>query len=205
MLATQAWSTNADLIADVARLGYLDGTVLGATYGEGGFWTRWKPAGDNLVTNDLYKRADHAEDYRSLPFAAGMFAVVVFDPPYKLSGTPALGAFDERYGIERPMSRVERLEDIRLGALECFRVANRWLLVKCMDQVEGGQVRWQTDLADPGDRGCRWPQGRPVRSCRDVSPAAWRSTPAHGPAQLVDAARVRKDAGVTIHALPTSG
>lgn len=144
VLAVDSWNTNAHLIADAARLGYLDGHVLDATYGDGGFWTVWKP--DELTTNDRYKPADCRDDYRSLGWAPGSFDAVVFDPPYKLSGTPALGAFDERYGIEKQMSRQERLDDIVAGAVECYRVTRRYLLVKCMDQVEGGRVRWQTDL-----------------------------------------------------------
>lgn len=145
VFAIGEWATNAHLIADVAKLGYLDGTVLDATYGEhGGFWKVWRP--ESLTTNDRYRDADYHYDYRAFPFCDGEFDVVVFDPPYKLSGTPALGAFDARFGIEESMSREDRLEDIRLGARECFRVARRRLLVKCQDQVEGGKVRWQTDL-----------------------------------------------------------
>jgi len=144
VLSIGEWSTNAQLIADVARLGYLDGTVLDATYGEGGFWKVWRPEG--LITNDLYKPAMWREDYRDFPPWVGGFDAVVFDPPYKLNGTPALGEQDDRYGTNRRTSRDEVMEDIRLGAIECYRVCRRNLLVKCMDQVEGGQMRWQTDM-----------------------------------------------------------
>lgn len=145
VFAAQKWTTNAAMIADVAKLGYLDGRVLDATYGEGNFWSDWKP--EELVTNDLFKPADHGHSYREFPIRwECSFDSVVFDPPYKLNGTPALGEFDDRYGVEKPMNREERLEDIRLGAVECHRVARRLVLVKCQDQVEGGKVRWQTDL-----------------------------------------------------------
>ena len=33
-----AWRNNSELIADVARLGYIEGTVLDVTYGLGNFW-----------------------------------------------------------------------------------------------------------------------------------------------------------------------
>ena len=35
------WATNAEMIEDVARLGYLDGSVLDVTYGLGTFWKNW--------------------------------------------------------------------------------------------------------------------------------------------------------------------
>src|SRR5688572_7157801 len=99
VVATARWATNADLIADVARLGYLDGVVLDATHGEGNFWTVWQP--EILVTNDVNpeKGAQHQYDFRKLGWGECEFDAVVFDPPYKLSGTPSLGEFDYRYGI----------------------------------------------------------------------------------------------------------
>lgn len=142
VLAAQAWPTNAHMIADVAKLGYLDGTVLDATFGEGNFWTEFYP--DHLDTNDLYKPAMWRQDYKDLPFADNRFDSVVFDPPYKLSGTPALGQFDLRYGTERPMTLQQRMDDILGGTIECYRVCSKYLLVKCQDQVCSGKVQWQT-------------------------------------------------------------
>ena len=145
------WKTNAAMIADaVAPLGYIEGNVLDATYGAaGGFWTEYRP--DDLTTNDLYTdTADHHADFRDLPFAGESFTTVVYDPPYKLNGTPAMGAMDDRFGVgtdEWPtLNSTEKMLMIRDGAIECWRVTNRWLLVKCMDQVEGGKMRWQTHM-----------------------------------------------------------
>jgi hypothetical protein len=143
VLATDRWPTNAHLIADVAKLGYLDGHVLDATYGEGNFWTEWQP--ERLTTMDMYKPADVRADFRCLPFGDRAIDAVVFDPPYKLSGKPALGQFDYRYGIDRPMKFRERMALILDGAVECARVAGERLLVKCQDQVVSGNVVWQTD------------------------------------------------------------
>ena len=143
ILAAHRWVTNSALIADVAMLGYLDGTVLDVTFGhEGGFWKCWRP--ESLTTSDLYAPADHAWDYTDLPCADASFDAVVFDPDYKLNGTPALPEQDRRYGVDIPKNRKERMGDIRAGALEGFRVCRTHLLVKCQDQVEGGKVRWQT-------------------------------------------------------------
>lgn len=136
---------NAELIAHVARLGYLDGRVFDATYGEGTFWKDFKP--DTLVTNDLYKPADYAWDFLDLPLGPGTFDSVVYDPDYKLNGTPALEEMDARYGVGEDMvNRQKRLDKMTVGAIECYRVARRFLLVKCMDMVEGGKIRWQTDI-----------------------------------------------------------
>lgn len=157
VLSIGTWRNNAEMIADIARLpGYLTPpnvddapwTVFDATYGEGNFWTHWRPK--HLTTNDLHKDAEgnhHRDDYRAFATAwANGWDVVVFDPPYKLNGTPALPDMDARYGTSRRTTRDEVLDDIRLGAIECYRVCCRRLFVKCMDQVEGGRKRWQTDI-----------------------------------------------------------
>lgn len=152
VLSIGTWRTNAELIADIATLpGYLEAekgapwTVFDATYGKhGGFWTMYRPS--TLVTNDLRHPADHHWDFRDMPVESGAFDVVVYDPDYKLNGTPALGEQDERYGVDENLTRDERLTKIVAGACECYRVARHRLLVKCQDQVEGGIVRWQTDL-----------------------------------------------------------
>lgn len=73
--------------------------------------------------------------------------MAVFDPPYKLNGTPALGDFDARYGIEevtRWQDRMDRIDEGIMSARRALAFGGR-LLVKCQDQVCSGQVRWQTD------------------------------------------------------------
>lgn len=141
--AVHAWPTNGDLIADVARL-HLWPTwrVLDATYGLGLWWTQWKPP--LLVTNDLYTAADHQYDFRLMAFPDRDFDAVAYDPPYKLNGTPALGDFDTRYGLEFPTRWQDRMQLILDGFRECARVADHLVLAKCQDQVCSGQMRWQT-------------------------------------------------------------
>lgn len=142
--AAFAWKTNGDLIADVAKLGYLEGKVLDPTYGEGVFWTKYTPW--NLTASDL--KGDGvvvlAHDFTNLPHPDGTFDVVVFDPPYKLNGTPSKG--DERYGVDVKATWQERMQLCRVGATECARVlrVGGFLLWKCQDQVSSGAVRWQT-------------------------------------------------------------
>jgi hypothetical protein len=148
VVAANRWPTNGHLIADVAELGYLDGTVLDATHGRGTFWTIWQP--ERLITNDFNPTlsADHHQDYRAFDFLDGSFDATVYDPPYKLNGTPTNDAMDDRYGTggEKYVPTRVRMENILDGARECYRVTRGFLLVKCEDQVVSGDVCWQTDL-----------------------------------------------------------
>ncbi len=150
ILRAHRWGTNAKMIAEaVVPLGYIAGRVLDATYGQaGGFWKEYRPEG--MVTNDLNApQAQMNDDFRAMRFVDGFFDTVVFDPPYKLNGTPAMGDMDSRFGTADEHGKLNRdgkLAMIRDGAIECYRVTSRWLLVKVMDQVEGGQMRWQTHM-----------------------------------------------------------
>jgi hypothetical protein len=147
VLAVDLWHSNAHLIADVARLGYLrrEYPTLDPTYGKGVFWRIWKP--DVLVTHDI--KLDGV-DVRKLKdhHKKGEFPQVVFDPPYKLNGTPVLGEQDERYGTDQAYTSID--DDMQLmlqGFGQCAYVLSDGgtLLVKCQDQVVSGKVAWQTD------------------------------------------------------------
>ena len=153
ILATSKWATNADLIADCATLGYLrdDWRTLDCTYGVGTFWKKWRP--QNLVASDIFhsKSESLVADFTRLPFRDRSFDAVVFDPPYKLNGTPD-AAIDNRYGVDQPTRWQDRMGLIRVGLYEAARVlGDGYLLVKCQDQVCSGKVRWQTtSLIDAG-------------------------------------------------------
>lgn len=148
VLAFGDWPSNAEMIEDCARLGYLrpEWKTLDPTYGHGTFWKRWQP--ESLVMCDLVEAKSpvgYAVDFTALPFADRSFEAVVFDPPYKLNGTPD-EAVDARYGVHLPTRWQDRMALIRLGIEECARVlGDGYLLVKCQDQVCSGRVRWQTD------------------------------------------------------------
>lgn len=185
ILSVGEWKSNADLIADVAALGWIadDMTVLDATYGLGRFWTTYRPP--LLIGVDVNPAKCSGGppcDFRDLPYDDRSVDVVVFDPPYKLNGTPSLDDFDTAYGIEVPTDWRDRMALIADGAEECARVARKHLLVKCQDQVVSGKVRWQTDVvteavtpqgfrkADRFDygagRGRKQPDGRTQRHAR---------------------------------------
>jgi hypothetical protein len=69
ILTIGARINNAQLMADCAELGYLDGTVLDATYERGRFWKLYRPA--ELVTNDINPKwdTDFHRDFRALWFS----------------------------------------------------------------------------------------------------------------------------------------
>jgi hypothetical protein len=60
------------------------------------------------------------------------------------SGTPALGDFDDRFGVEVPTRWQDRHKLIGEGLDECARLTRKYVLMKCQDQVSSGHVRWQT-------------------------------------------------------------
>lgn len=137
--------TNAQAVAELATLGLCPEPVIDLTYGRGKFWTQHRPA--DLTTNDLRTDADLCQDYRE-PWPVQMrhrFSTVVFDPPYKLNGTPT---DDDRYGVDEPATLADRLRDFEIG-LEHARTLvapGGFLWVKYMDQVACGRMQWQSDL-----------------------------------------------------------
>jgi hypothetical protein len=145
--AAQAWPSNAEMIADVARLGYLGGHVLDCTYGAGVFWKCFRP--EKLTVHDI--KLDGV-DFRDLPHPDGMFDASVIDGPYKLNGTSSKP--DIRYGVDTYVGWQGRHRLIREGITECARVTEPggYVLVKCQAQVCGGAIRWQDrEFADHGE------------------------------------------------------
>lgn len=144
ILAIDRWLTNAELVEDAWRLGYLrhDWLTLDPTYGQGVMWKQFRP--DSLVAHDIEM---DGVDFTALPYGPRYFDAVVFDPPYKLNGTPS--APDKRYGVGKKSSWQNRHALIRAGIEECARVCDKMLLIKCQDQVCAGKVRWQSrEFAD---------------------------------------------------------
>jgi tRNA G10 N-methylase Trm11 len=143
VLAATAWPTNADLIADCARLGYLrdEWHTLDPTYGRGTWWRKFQPA--HLTTHDL--KIDGI-DFRALPEPDDHFDAVAFDPPYVSMGgraTTTLGDYQERYGADTaPLSPAGVQTLINEGLCELQRVVRPRgiVLVKCQDYVSSGKL-----------------------------------------------------------------
>ena len=148
------YADNGALIVACKSLGYLsdDMFILDPTFGPGTFWNLWQPS--LLNARDLHpgkaKRAGvrwtkvRKGDFTKMPDGEDVFDAVVFDPPYKLNGTPDADV-DERYGVDEPATIAERHELIQAGIEECMRVLKPkgFLLIKCQDQVASGKIHWQ--------------------------------------------------------------
>ena len=134
--------TNGVLLAAVAQLGYLgkpDDTVLDLTYGNGFWWTRYRP--EFLIIG--------VGDFRDRPEVDGSVPVVCFDPPYISTGSrdkSTVESFYKRYGLGEVQGWRAVRAVIDDGLAECARVLapGGHLLVKCMDYVEGGHKVWNT-------------------------------------------------------------
>lgn len=150
---------NSDLMAYVAPL-YLTGSVMDVTYGNGdtaGGW--WKIVRPGEFT--YHDRALDGVDFRCLPEADRSIDTVCFDPPYIPAGgepTNDVGSqFRQRFGLgwkDGYRSEADLRCLVRDGLTECARVANRYLLVKCMEFVSSGRFHdmptdvslWARDL-----------------------------------------------------------
>jgi len=142
ILAATRWPTNAHMIEDCERLGYLraDWSVMDATFGKGVWWKRWRP--DSLVEHDI---ALDGVDFRSLPENDDTYDAVAFDPPYVSKGgrkTTTIPDFFERYGLkDAPRTPAALQTYIDQGLSECVRVLKPKgvLLVKCKDYISSGR------------------------------------------------------------------
>jgi hypothetical protein len=143
ILAAQYWNNNSELIADCARLGYLDKDwlTLDPTYGKGNWWNEFRP--NELVTHDI---AIDGVDFRRLPYPDNHFDVVAYDPPYVSVGgrqTTGIKEFYSSYGLEEAPHTPRGLQMyINMGLAEAFRVVKPkgFILVKCQDYISSGKL-----------------------------------------------------------------
>lgn len=146
VMAATSWPTNAHLVEDLARAGYIgpDDVTLDPTFGRGTWWIRWRP--NVLITHDL--RLDGI-DCRHLPETDDSIDVVAFDPPYVPQGGTDFGGskldeYRDRYGLQDGPKTLPELEDLIFGGVdEALRVLRRGgrLLVKCQPFRHGRVFR----------------------------------------------------------------
>ncbi len=145
VLAAHNWPSNAELILDCSRLGYLqdDWLTLDPTFGKGVWWQLWKPK--QLVA--LNRKLD-GSDFRKLDYPDNHFDAIAFDPPYCSKGgrsTSGITKMDERYGQDDAPATPALLQDlINDGLTEMHRLAKPGAIVltKSMDYVSSGQL-WE--------------------------------------------------------------
>lgn len=159
--AAQNWTSNAELIADVAHLGYLPpervayasvpeddhALVIDLTYGFGTWWHLYRPW--NLITNDLdpESMAENHEDFRSTHWDDGLFDYVAFDPPYVCVGgrkTSTIKEHHARYGMASTPKRPQDLAKLIFeGMSEAARILKPGgiLIVKSMPYISNGQYQ----------------------------------------------------------------
>lgn len=143
VLAATRWKTNADLILDVHRLGYLldIDLTLDPTYGRGSWWKKWRP--EKLTTHN---RKEDGSDFRSLPYPDGAFDAIAYDPPYVAQGGRATSGIKEhldRYGqYDCPATPTLLQESINDGLTEMHRLVRPRgiVLCKCKDYVSSGKL-----------------------------------------------------------------
>jgi hypothetical protein len=146
VLAATRWPTNADMILDLVRIGYirLDDSVLDPTYGRGKWWTKYTP------TNFTFSDLKTGVDFTDLPHADGTFDVVTYDPPYVCVGgraTTGIAELHDRYGLtDAPRTPALLQQLIDSGMSEILRVVKPGgiIIAKCQDYQSGGTLQLGT-------------------------------------------------------------
>ncbi len=159
--AATNWQFNGDLIADVAKLGYIrdDDCCIDLTYGKGTWWKRYRPT--LLATNDIddTTKAEYHDDFRATKWFDDNFDVVAFDPPYISPGgreTSTIADFNSWFGLHSTPRTVLGLREMNQDGLdEARRICKPGgiILVKCMNYINSGRyqpevfVMWEAATA----------------------------------------------------------
>lgn len=152
ILAAQQWKNNAELVADLFELGYLDDdvAVLDPTFEGGKWWTVRTPAqlvghrfGDQVLGDDGELRP---WDFTDTHYPDDYFDRIAYDPPYVAKGgrkTSGIVEMDERYGqVDCPATPALLQELIDNGLTEMHRICrpDGLVFVKCQDYVSSGKL-----------------------------------------------------------------
>lgn len=142
VLSAYRWATNGEMIAAIAKVGWLhrDWKTVDPTYGEGTFWSAWKP--EVLLASDLdaaKSPTGTSVDATNLPYPSQSVGAVVLDPPYQLRGTTS-SDMDVRYGVATYETVEGRHALMRAMLTEAARVVipGGTVMMKCQEQVCSG-------------------------------------------------------------------
>lgn len=144
VLAATEWQSNAEMILDCVRLGYLQARweTLDATYGAGVWWQKWRPA--VLHT----PRREEGWDFTKMWFGDAAMDAVAFDPPYiatRSTRSKSFNALRDAYGLNDAPDKPGDVQNlINDGLTECYRVVKPGgiVLTKCQDYVWHNDVMW---------------------------------------------------------------
>ena len=167
--------TNGQLMADMARLGWLDGHVLDCTYGLGLFWSDFMP--DDLTACDMdadKSPVGHSVDFTRMPDGwAESFDTVVFDPPYMLNGTQGLYVDADRYGVSGKVPIHDRHRLMFQGFGECVRVCKPGgrVIVKCQAQNASNRFYRQPSMV------VGWALSLDMKVLGEMHVQGWREQP----------------------------
>jgi hypothetical protein len=136
--------TNADLIANVARLYLHPGDVIcDVTIGQAVFWQEVDLTAYKFFGTDIALKP--SVDLRSLPYSDSYADHFVLDPPHQHDGEDYTGAQYNARRTVRKMRHADIINDLYGGGLrEAWRVLKPGGLcwVKCCDEIEAGKQPW---------------------------------------------------------------
>lgn len=140
---TAVQGTNADLIANVARIYLRRGQVIcDVTLNKAVFWRKVNLTAYRFFGTDI--TGHPSVDFRKLPYSDGFADHLVLDPPYQ-HGLDHVGAQYDPLRKAAKMSHGDIINDFYGGGLrEAWRVLRPGGLawVKCGDEIEASKQRW---------------------------------------------------------------
>lgn len=139
--------SSAETVAGLLALCFSDArTVLDSTWGRGKFWDG---SDRSVVGCDIspHGRPSVVADFTRLPFGAGAFDVVVFDPPYNADAGQH-SVIGNHFGTYRTTAALRAA--VEAGAREAWRVSRIGVIAKVMEQIHGSRLvrmsRWVEDV-----------------------------------------------------------
>ena len=160
--AATRWTSNAEMIEDVVRLGHIQPAdrLIDLTWGSGVWWKKYTHPGEfvaNCADVDKAGRLKTPElqlgwswiqrDFRNTELPDASFDKVTFDPPYVSKGgrdTSTIPKFLAAYGLRDAPKTPEALHAYNVdGLLEARRIVRPggYVFVKVMNYISSGELQ----------------------------------------------------------------